>query len=199
MSLYTRQSEFENYQDLINPRSDYLKETPSPLNPEEKFVNNYGILIILILIMIIAIIVIWLLGSKTGDTVTDGKILPSGFPLYLIRNIFSSLSLILLGIGIFFVARYNQDFNSAMLIFLFAICAGCVMLFETYFQVKQDSNTAALILALSTTSILFMIFLSWSVSLWIKFFFFLPLLWFIYLLLEVLYYNSINGSGTPII
>jgi hypothetical protein len=187
MSTYLRQNSY-------TPRSEII-----PPNSEEKFVNNYGILIILILIIIIVITVIWLLGSKTGDTVTDGKILPYGFPLYLVRNVFSSLSLVLLGTGIYLVSRYNQDFNSAMLIFLFAVCCGCIMLFETYFQVKQDSNTACLILALSTTAILFMIFLSWGVSLWIKFFFFIPLFWFIYLLLEVLYYNSLNGSGAPII
>src|ERR1700733_5399233 len=119
MSLYTKQTEYTLGNQLKAP------------NSEEKFVNSYGILIILILIMIIAVIVIWLLGSKSGDTVTDGKKLPFGFPLYLVRNIFSSLALILLGIGIFLVSKNNQDFSSAMLIFLFAIASGCVMLFET--------------------------------------------------------------------
>jgi hypothetical protein len=225
MSLYGRQKEPSYYLTEIDsptstPRTSFpvsgeIVEVKAPdyryptsvevgsdiqrISDEEKFVNSNGIIIILILIMIIAIIVIWLLGSKTGDTVTDGKKLPAGFPLYFVRNAFSSLSLVLLGVGIYLVSKDHQDFNAAMLIFLFAIVASCVMLYETYFQLKENPGMAALILSLSTTAILFMIFLSWSHSLWIKFFFFIPLLWFIFLLLETFYYSHLNGSGSAII
>lgn len=189
MSLYTRQKVIVT----TEPVTTIIPE------PGEQFINNHGIIIILILIMIIAIIAIWLFGSKYGDTVTDGKKLPTGFPLYIIRNVFSTLSIILIGLGIYFVSRNNQDFNSGMLILLYVVLAVTTMLYEAYFQIKSDPSTAALVLSLGSTAILFMIFLSWDSPIWVKFFFFIPFVWFFFLVIETLAYSHINGgTGIPI-
>jgi hypothetical protein len=180
----------------------FIDETlpPETLPPDivqkgEAFFSKHGILIVILLIVIIAIFAIWLVGSKNGDSVTDGKVLPAGFPLYIVRNIFTSISIALVGIGVYFAVRQNEDFNSVILLLLLVVLAGIVMIYESIFEIRGDAGGSALTISLAGACTLFILFLAWPSSSWVRLIIVVPLLWFVFLLLETIAFHRLNKTS----
>lgn len=163
------------------------------LDSATDFFNKNGILIVIVIILFFTIIAIWLIGSKVGDTIFDGVKVPSGFPFYVVRNLFNTFSLILIGLAIFYVIRTIQDFDGTILVLLFTIFCGTIISYEALLEQKKDFSGAALISTLSLTCLAFLIFLSWRSNSWVKFLVFISGIWYIFIFFETLTLHYING------
>lgn len=132
------------------------------------------------------------MGLGKGNTVLDGKILPTGFPTYFIRNFVTSLALISLTLGTVLVARSLPNFEAAMAIFLYLLICSCFLASEALFEHLLDATGAGFAIALSGTATLFLLVLSWSSSGWAKLLLLVPLLWIIYLSISFLAFGKKN-------
>jgi hypothetical protein len=165
---------------------NFLSRTLNPI------LSSHGILLILLLLLLFTLLVLWLIGFRNGNSVLDGKILPTGFPTYVIRNVISSISLISLAVGTLLIAKSLPIFEATMSVFLFLIICGCFIVSESRFQNFADGTGAGLTTSLATTAILFLLVLSWSSTGWSKLLLILPLLWLIYLSLSYLAFGQKN-------
>lgn len=157
------------------------------------FFSNSVVLVIILIIAIIAIIALWLFGSGLGDQVLDGLTLPIGFPTYVIRNLFSTLSILLIGVAAWFLIPTLPELEGTVFILLFLVICVALLISEGLFEFRKDANGAGLTCSLAATATLFLIVVSWPSPNWIKLILILPLLWFIYLALEMLFLAKKNA------
>ncbi len=163
-----------------------------PVTSTTQFFSQNGILIVVVVILFFTIITLWLLGSKVGDTFLDGLKVPVGFPFFIVRNLFNTLALLILGIAIFYAIRTIADFDATVLIILFAIFCGTLISYEAMLELKKDLSGAALVSTLSITCLAFILFLSWKSAGWVKLLMFTAALWYIFLFFETLSLHYMN-------
>jgi hypothetical protein len=168
---------------------DLISKTVNPI------LSSRGILLILLLLLFLTLLGLWLLGFWKGNSILDGKILPTGFPTYFIRNLVSTFSLISLAVGTLLIARNLPIFEASMSVFLFFVICACFLTSELLFNHFIDGTGAGLATSLAGTAILFLLVLSWSSTTWSKLLLLLPLLWLIYLSLSFLAFGKKNASS----
>lgn len=157
------------------------------------FFSNSAVLVIILIISIIAIIALWLFGSGVGDKVLDGLSLPIGFPTYVIRNLFNTFSILLIGLAAWFIIPTLPELEGTIFILLFLVICVALLISEGLFEFRKDTNGAGLTCSLAATATLFLIVVSWPSPNWIKLILILPMLWFIYVALEMLFLAKKNA------
>ena len=169
------------------------KELPVSVCRATSFFSNSAVLVIILVIVIISIIAMWLFGSGIGDRVLDGLILPIGFPTYVIRNLFNTVAIILIAVAAWFLIPTLPELEGSVFILLFIIICVALLISEGLLEFRRDANGAGLTCSLAATATLFLIVASWQSANWIKLILILPLLWFVYLTLELLFLARNNA------
>lgn len=164
----------------------------------QKFVNNNGYLILLLVLAIIAILAIWLIGAKNRDTFPSGLNLPPGFPNYIIRNVFTSLAILVLAIAVAMSLRKDRDFDNAVLIMMFVIFLALEIALESSFQNREDLSGTALAAPLTTLALGFIMFYAWPVAHgWVRGLYIFSFVWFLYLTIQFFLLYHRNKPPTP--
>ena len=158
----------------------------------EKFVQNNALIVLVIVLVVITILAIWLIGSKNGDSIFSGLKLPPGFPTYVIRNLFTSLAIIIIGVAVAFSIKTSRDFDSTIIIVMFSMFLGLVIALEANIQNRQDWNGAAITVPIAMLALGFVLFFTWRTAVWVRILLIVGIIWFLFLFIEVIAINSLN-------
>lgn len=160
----------------------------------ENFVKNNSLVVLIIVLLVIAILAIWIIGSKNGDSIFKGATLPPGFPTYALRNVFTTLALILITIGVIFAVRTNYDFDNTIIVVMYSIFLGLVIALEATIQSRADWNGAALTSPIMFLALGFLVLFTWRGATWIRILLILGAIWFLFLAVEVLALKALNTT-----
>jgi hypothetical protein len=110
----------------------------------------------------------------------------------VIRNLFTSLAIILIGVAIAFSIKINRDFDNTIIIVMFTLFLGLVIALESNIQNRQDWNGAAITVPIAMLALGFVLFFTWRTAVWIRILLVVGIIWFLFLFIEVIAINAIN-------